>query len=204
MRSPETCRARLSFRRLSPLDSIFSHPRFARRGLILESNHLSLIQRGWYRRRSDSWIIYRVFLQRQGAESVSAASRRFAHQMNSLRERASERRVAAIVLGGILSISDSQFVAAVRFTHPIRTSVSPLRCSSRCARAVFARIERIIVTLAREFEALSGTKRRLSRLLLYRTHDRRLNDWHAVRSRPIAISRLVIRKRFVFVSIPLY
>ena len=41
-------------------------------GLILESNHLSLMQHGWYRRRSDSGIIYRVFLQRRGAEPTVA------------------------------------------------------------------------------------------------------------------------------------
>lgn len=83
------------------------------------------MQHGWYRRRSDSGIIYRVFLQRRGAEptaataAVAAASRCFrAHEMNSSLSRSERRRLRRHLKYPGFSAAD-----AVRLFRPVRISV---------------------------------------------------------------------------------
>lgn len=111
----------LSLHPRAPPDSLLSRISLqaARWGLILESNHLSLMQHGWYRRRSDSGIIYRVFLQRHGEAPTAAASRRFrAHEMNSLLSRRSEHRRHHHRLRHLKYPPEFSAMAAVRLFRP--------------------------------------------------------------------------------------
>lgn len=146
-----------------------------RRRLILESNHLSLIQHGWYRRRSDSGIIYRVFLQRLAA---SARTKWIP------RER---KRCRLAAFDGILSIPNSP----LRVPSEFPSLPPPLKSLLHDGDATETEVFAFLAT--RKFEALF-------RYIFDLSAIEKTRDWATPSlSRVFAISKLATRKTPGFV-----